>query len=73
MELTRRSVYPSHKVDIPDTEAETVDGDDFDACIRPHYFDMTNDTKTSIKKKCAIVKPNEVQKKVLVSDLTFSM
>ena len=64
MELTQRSVYPLHKVDIPDPEAETVDGDDLDACIRPHYFDMANDTKTSIKKMFVpLSKPNEVQKK----------
>ena len=64
MELTRRSVYPSHKVDLPEQENEEIDCDDIDAHIRLHYFDMPNDSKCSIKKKFVpLFKPHEVQRK----------
>ena len=64
MELTRRSVYPSQKVDLPEQENEEIDCDDIAACIRLHYIDMPNDSKRSIKKKFVpLSEPHEVQRK----------
>ena len=67
MELTRRSIYPSHKVDLPEQESEEIDCDDTDAWIKLHYFDMPNDSEHSIKKKFVpLSKPHEVQRKCVV-------
>ena len=64
MELTRRSVYPSHKIDVPDIEEDTTGSEEVDSCIWPHYFDLPNDSKCSIKKKFVpLSKPNEVERK----------
>ena len=62
MELTRGSVYPAHKVDLPDADAEAGHGDELDGCIRVHCFDMPNGSKANIKKNF-LSKPNEVQRK----------
>ena len=52
MELMRCSIYPAHKVDLAEDDAHT-DGleDDLDMQIRPHYFDLPNDSKCSLKMK----------------------
>ena len=63
MKLTRRSVYPAHKVDLPDGDTEDSHGDELDGCIRAHYFDMPSESKANIKKKFVLLsKPNEVQR-----------
>ena len=64
MELTRRSVYPSHKIDVPDIEEDTTGSEEVDSHIQPHYFDLPNDSKCSFKKKFVpLLKPNEIQRK----------
>ena len=55
METTRKSVYPSDKVDLMDGTYQ-VDDEDYlqltlDHRIKPHYFDRQLPNKYSLKKQ----------------------
>ena len=77
MELSRKAVYPVHKMDINtyctangmDITCDTGTGEEdnhLDYHINPHYFDMPrqHQAKKKLGWKC-LSKPNEIQKHIL--------
>ena len=69
MELTRKSAYPMHKMDLAGTDdveqLQVVYRKDVpnDVRIKKHFFDVAHDlTRKHCKKSIKLSKPNETQK-----------